>query len=243
MKKTSGLALATSVVMLASTASVAGSDPGSWYVSPMIQGVWLDKDRKADDGVGASLAFGRVLTDKWNVEVGVGGSNHNLDGTDNKLKLQNWDLGLQRVFYRNETVNPYIIAGLGRIEDRLPGAGRDGSFYLKYGVGVLADISKDTRKGTNLQLRGEVLGRQVDRVGNIDTQSAFDTANPGAGSRWRADPTLACEPGGGRGDGALRVGAAARIVNTRGHGGDIGEAAGDQPDECAVGPDIAWGGA
>ena len=162
MKKAFGVALATGAVTLASAISVAGTDPGSWYVSPMIQGVIVDDDRVADDGIGVGVAVGKAVSEKWNVELGLNGSNHELDRTSNKLKLNAFDVSALRVFNRDKVVNPYLIAGLGRIESRYPAASRDGSLYLKYGVGVMADIAKNTRNGTNLQLRGEATGRRSD---------------------------------------------------------------------------------
>jgi len=164
MKKSLGLALAASIALLTGQSALAGSDVGSNYVAPQIQGVWLDDARVADDGVGFSMAFGRVLSEKWNFELGLGGSSHDA-AAGTKLKIQGFDLGVQRVFYRDQPVNPYFTVGLGRLEKRLAGA-RDNDFFLKYGVGVVADLAKNVDKGTNVQLRGEVLGRRSDTPGS-----------------------------------------------------------------------------
>ena len=166
MKRTLGLALAACTALLAGQSALAGSDVGSFYIAPTIQGVWLDDARKADDGVGFALAFGGVASEKWNVELSLFGSNHDAE-KGQKLKLQGGDLSALRVFYRDQAVNPYITVGLGQLQTRIPGT-RDSDFYLKYGVGVMADLAKNVDKGTNVQLRGEIAGRRTDTTGSSD---------------------------------------------------------------------------
>jgi OOP family OmpA-OmpF porin len=160
MKKTIGLAISACTALLAGQAALAGTDVGSWYVAPQLQGVWLDKARNADDSGGFAIAFGKALSEKWNVEVGLGSSSHDA-AAGQKLKLNSWDVDAMRVFYRDQRVNPYITFGLGRLEEKRAGA-KDSDFYIKYGVGVLADLAKNADKGTNLQLRGEIAGRRND---------------------------------------------------------------------------------
>ena len=163
MKNTLGLALAAASALLAGQSAQAGSDPGSLYIAPIVQGVWLDDARKADDGVGFALAFGGVASENWNVELALQGSNHDAAG-GSKLKLQGFDVSALRVFYRDQRVNPYLTVGLGRLERRFPGV-RDADYFLKYGAGVIADLAKNVDKGTNVQLRGEIAGRTLDEGG------------------------------------------------------------------------------
>lgn len=166
MTKTFGMALAACAVLVASGAARAGSDVGSLYVAPQVQGVWLDDARKADDGAGFALAFGGVVSEKWNVEIGLFGSGHDA-ANDARLKFQGFNLSALRVFYRDARVNPYLTAGIGRLESRVAGV-RDGDYFIKYGAGVMADIAKNLDKGTNLQLRGEIAGRRADTSGAPD---------------------------------------------------------------------------
>ena len=67
MKKSLGLALAACTTLLGGQSALAGSDVGSLYLAPQIQGVWLDDARNADDSAGFALAFGGVASEKWNV--------------------------------------------------------------------------------------------------------------------------------------------------------------------------------
>jgi OOP family OmpA-OmpF porin len=166
MKKTLGLALAAFTTLIAGQTALAGSDAGSLYIAPQIQGVWLDDSRNADDGMGFRLALGKALSEKWNFEVGLAGSSHDALNRD-KLKFQSIDVGVMRVFYRDAPVNPYITVGLGQLQTRIPGT-RDADFFVKYGVGVMADLAKNVDKGTNVQVRGEIAGRRADASASSD---------------------------------------------------------------------------
>lgn len=166
MNKAMGLALAAVSALLATQAAQAGSDPGSLYIAPTVQGIWLDDARKADDSTGFAFAFGGVASEKWNVELALQGSSHDATG-GSKLKFQGFDVSALRVFYRDQRVNPYLTVGLGRLERRFPGV-RDADYFLKYGAGVMADLAKNVDKGTNVQLRGEIAGRRLDQSGGSD---------------------------------------------------------------------------
>ena len=166
MKKTIGLAVAACAVLFAGQPARAGADAGSWYVAPQLEGVWLDKKWAADDSMGFGFAIGRALSEKWNVELGLLGSSH--DGAaGSKLKLQGGSIAVQRLFYRDQRVNPFISVGIGQLESKVLGA-KDSNFFVKYGVGLLADLAKNAEKGTDLQFRGEVFGRRSDSPGPGD---------------------------------------------------------------------------
>ena len=158
MKKTV-LSLATAAVLALSQGVQAGSDPGSTYIAPSFQGVWVDDDRKVSDGIGAGLALGYVASPKWNFELGGHASGHDINGTDNSYDIKGIDLNALRVFKREDRVNPYLIGGVGRLENDGPGSSDAGIFY-KLGAGVMADITKNTSKGTNLAMRGEIHTRR-----------------------------------------------------------------------------------
>ncbi len=167
MKKTLGLAASALAVLLGSQAAQAGADVGSTYVAPLLTGSWLDDSRKADDDSGFAFAVGKAVAEKWNVEALVTSASHGI-GAGQKLKLQGFELAAQRLFYRAERVSPYLTIGLGRLEDRRPNS-KDADFYVKYGAGILGDLKKNTKTGTNLQLRAELAGRRLDsRAGSGD---------------------------------------------------------------------------
>lgn len=158
MKKI-GLSLATAAALALTGVAHAGSDPGSWYVAPRINGVWVDDGRKAEDDVGFGASFGKAVSQNWNIELGADSSGHRRAGVDDRLRLNTIDLNALRVFKREDRINPYLIAGVGQIDTNAPGTDKD--FFGKAGVGLMADIAKNTSKGTNLQLRGEMHVRKV----------------------------------------------------------------------------------
>ena len=162
MKKAIALTLAACTAMLVGNSAFAGADVGSWYIAPQLQGVWLGDQRVADDDLGFATSFGFVAGPKWNFELGYGASNHN-KAAGQKLKLQSYQISGQRIFYREERVNPYFTVGIGKFETNLAAAaaGGGGHVGLTYGVGLLADIAKNTQAGTDLQFRGELTGRNV----------------------------------------------------------------------------------
>ena len=153
------LSLATAAALALTGIAHAGSDPGSWYVAPRINGVWVDDGRKAEDDIGLGAALGKAISPKWNVELGADSSGHRRAGVDDRLRINTIDLNALRVFKREDRINPYLIAGIGQIDTNAPSNDKD--IYGKAGLGLMADIAKNTSKGTNLQLRGEMHMRKV----------------------------------------------------------------------------------
>lgn len=153
------LSLATAAALALTGIAHAGSDPGSWYVAPRINGVWVDDGRKAEDDIGFGAALGKAISPKWNVELGADSSGHRRAGVDDRLRINTIDLNALRVFKREDRINPYLIAGIGQIDTNAPSNDKD--IYGKAGLGLMADIAKNTSKGTNLQLRGEMHVRKV----------------------------------------------------------------------------------
>ena len=153
------LSLATAAALALTGIAHAGSDPGSWYVAPRINGVWVDDGRKAEDDIGFGAALGKAISPKWNIELGADSSGHRRAGVDDRLRINTIDLNALRVFKREDRINPYLIAGIGQIDTNAPSNDKD--IYGKAGLGLMADIAKNTSKGTNLQLRGEMHMRKV----------------------------------------------------------------------------------
>lgn len=153
------LSLATAAALALTGMAHAGSDPGSWYVAPRINGVWVDDGRKAEDDIGFGAALGKAISPKWNIELGADSSGHRREASGDRLRLNTLDLNALRVFKREDSINPYLIGGVGYMDTNDSGSDKD--FYAKAGLGLMADIAKNTSKGTNLQLRGEMHMRKV----------------------------------------------------------------------------------
>ena len=124
MKRIGTLVLGVCVAAMTATAVSAGAPPGSWYIAPSVNALWLDDERAADDDIGVTLAIGRTINENWDVELSVFGSEHDRAG-DDSLSLEGLALSTKRVFYREGRVNPFLSLGLGRVKTRLePGCRR-----------------------------------------------------------------------------------------------------------------------
>jgi OOP family OmpA-OmpF porin len=159
MKRIGTLVLAVCVAAFASSAASAGAAPGSWYISPQVNALWLDDGRVADDDAGVTLALGRVVNENWDVELSIFGSEHDRAGGDT-LELQGFGLSTKRVFYRDGRVNPFLSLGLGRIKTILkPGADEE-DLAAMFGAGVLVDLGPSRDDGSAMQLRADIGARR-----------------------------------------------------------------------------------
>ena len=159
MKRIGTLVLAVCVAAFASSAASAGAAPGSWYISPQVNALWLDDGRVADDDAGVTLALGRVVNENWDVELSIFGSEHDRVGGDT-LELQGFGLSTKRVFYRDGRVNPFLSLGLGRVKTILkPGADEE-DLAAMFGAGVLVDLGPSRDDGSAMQLRADIGARR-----------------------------------------------------------------------------------
>src|SRR5690349_7906304 len=136
------LAVATVFTMAAfAGTALAGAPEGSWYVAPQINGLWLDDDRVADDDAGATLSLGKVLSTKWDAQISLFGSEHDRPGGDN-LELQGFGVSLNRVFYRDGRVNPFLTFGLAKVNSILKPGADESTLSALYGAGLLIDLGQ-----------------------------------------------------------------------------------------------------
>lgn len=159
------LTLAITSAVAGAPAAMAGAEVGSWYVSPRALYVDPDKNYRADEEIGGSLAFGKVLSQKWDGELAYVDSRHDVIGGGSKLKLTGAELNFNRVFMRDNAVSPFIGLGLNSISSRKNGTGatnRDFGAAIK--AGVLADL---TSNGA-LQLSAEVGKRSDDFTQHLE---------------------------------------------------------------------------
>ncbi|HPF25719.1 MAG: OmpA family protein [Steroidobacteraceae bacterium] len=199
MKKVLGTIVTAWLAAAACGVATAGSDVGSWYVAPQINGLWIDDARRADDDIGFTFSLGHVFSDKWDGELSVFTSKHDAPSNVDH-KIQGFAIAAKRVFYREQRVNPFISIGIGEVNNNYsPGLDID-SLTATYGVGVLADIGGNRDEGTNLQLRGDIGARR--NLGAADPlRSAVDyVAGLGLQYSWGGTPP-AKPPGDADGDG------------------------------------------
>jgi len=195
MKRITTLVLAAvSAAAFTTGTAYGGAAEGSWYIAPQVNALWLDDGRVADDDAGVTLAIGRTLNANWDAQISFFGSEHDRAG-DDSLELQGFGLSVNRVFYREGRVNPFLTLGVASVNTILkPGADEDNVTAL-YGAGLLITLGPDRDDGSAMQLRADLGARYglsdedgagnekpVDYVAGIGVQYSW-----GGSSRKSAD--------------------------------------------------------
>ena len=130
-----GLALCA---MSAAGTSFAADDTGAWYVSPMVQWTLLQRERPASDDAGFQVGLGKNFAPNWAAEINF--SSGSFDGSNrNRLKLNQYSVDLIRKFgyLPDSKIQPYLLAGVGGIDDKLTGYARSSTFAGEVGGGLL----------------------------------------------------------------------------------------------------------
>jgi len=138
----------------------------------MVSAIWADDSRYVDDDFGAQVALGHAF-EKWNLEFT--GFYYDLGGVNDSTI---WGIGVDAVgvWYRQERVTPFLLAGFGYTEDEQTIYSDTKNSYANAGVGLLIDL---TRSGS-VALRAEARYRldfqsptENDWIGNIGLQIPF----------------------------------------------------------------------
>jgi OmpA-OmpF porin, OOP family len=188
MKKIGSAVLAAFAATLVAGTAFAGAADGSWYMAPQVNALWLDDARVADDHAGGSLAFGRTLNANWDAQVSIFASEHDRAGGD-LLELQGFAVGVNRVFYRDGRVNPFLSLGLGRVKSiNKPGVDESDLSAL-YGVGLLIQLGRGNDSGNAIHLRAD-LGARRGLSDNSTIDKPVDyVAGLGLQISWGGAPT------------------------------------------------------
>ena len=188
MKTIGTLVLAACAAAFVSGTASAGAPVGSWYVAPEINALWLDDARAADDDVGYTLAFGRSMSENWDLQLSGFASKHDQAGNAS-LDLRGLGLTVNRVFYREGRVNPFLSVGVGHISsDESPGDD-DSDIAALYGVGLLIDLGRARDNGSAIQLRADLGARRsiTDHNSSVDNPVDY-VAGLGIQFAWGGAP-------------------------------------------------------
>jgi OOP family OmpA-OmpF porin len=195
MKRIGTLVFATYVITMATAFTLftagevrAGAAEGSWYIAPQINAVWLDDSRVADDDAGITLAFGRTMSANWDAQLSLFGSEHQRAG-DDSLELQGLALSLNRVFYREGRVNPFLSFGIGRTNNILKPGVNESIFTALYGVGLLVTVGPDRDDGSAMQLRADLGARRGLQDDNNAEKTVDYVAGIGIQYSWGGSAT------------------------------------------------------
>jgi len=118
--------------------SFAADDTGAWYVSPMAQWTLLHKDRNANDDLGFQVGVGKNFAPNWAAEVNF--SSGNFDGPNqSRLKLTQYSIDLIRKFsfLPDSHIQPFLLGGVGGIDDGLTSGSNTHTFAGEAGGGLL----------------------------------------------------------------------------------------------------------
>lgn len=184
------------------TATLSDFD-NRWYVVPFATYTWADEDRGTDDGVGFGFAVGKPITNWFNLELR--GTFTNLvsedaddlrDLSDDELRdrfntfldrgyqgqgdFEVGDIAIDGLFFFNRSgVRPYLLAGLGAINDNFDcdrtytnavggcESGDSWSFMAEAGAGVVVPITQ------NIAFRADGRYRYDDNQGDLRDSSEF----------------------------------------------------------------------
>jgi len=152
-----------------------------WYLTPSATFVLADKDRLAKNGWGGGLAVGKAVHPRWDLELR--GMYEELGAqTGGPGKYKNWSGSFDAHWYfiprdslrswQPDTVQPYLIAGIGLINDKVSGSlttpsGSTTSFMWNAGIGFAWPFSSWGR------LTGDVRYRWDDNRGGYGDGSNF----------------------------------------------------------------------
>jgi OmpA-OmpF porin, OOP family len=187
MKRIGTLMLALCATSFTAGAAFAGAAQGSWYIAPEVNALWLDDARAADDDVGVTLAFGRTINANWDAQIALFSSEHDRAG-DDSLTLQGLGFSVNRVFYREGRVNPFLSFGLARTKSiQKPGVD-DTELTALYGVGVLIDLGAPRDDGSAMQLRADVGARRGLSSDNVVDKPVDYVAGLGIQYSWGGTP-------------------------------------------------------
>lgn len=157
MKTKKLLSVAIALCAIATGASSQTVNTG-WYAAPTFNFVIDSPHREDHVGWATGLAIGKVLSERWNIELA--GQYSDFGANDNQTSV-----GLDALYFlnRNRVFSPYASLGLGYVyEGDLPTHDRDKNsrLMLRGGLGFLTQVSKniDFRMDARYQWHGAKSG-------------------------------------------------------------------------------------
>lgn len=201
----SALLLASPLVSVAQTMeggayqSVPSFDD-RWYISPFASYTWADEDRGTSDGAGWGFAVGKPINEWLNLELRMTYTDlstqnpsdlswSQVENEYNRFVRHGYigtgdftvgDVGLDGLFFFSRgAVQPFLLAGLGAIQDDFDcdytpanfvggcNSGTDWSFMAEAGAGILVPM------GDNLSFRLDGRYRYDDNSGGYRSASDF----------------------------------------------------------------------
>ena len=110
-----------------------------WYIAPTVGLTLNDRDRVKNTGGAAGLMLGKVLNDKWNVEVG--GQYLSFDGKND----EQGNIGVDGLYFfnRNPSFAPYAVLGLAWAREGHTGSNRNDNLMARAGLGFTKQLTNN----------------------------------------------------------------------------------------------------
>jgi OmpA-OmpF porin, OOP family len=187
MKRFLGAVFLACVVLSSHDARAAERD-GAWYITPGVYGLWTDDQRNADDDYGVSLAIGKAISERWNLELDGRRSEHEgLAGDD--LVLNGAGLNALLVFYRDSRISPFLLLGGGWQENNFEISANQSDAYADTGVGIFFNLSRSSDCSRGFALRGDLRARH-DFAGPGNDRLVDYIAGLGLHFYWGGNPCV-----------------------------------------------------
>jgi OOP family OmpA-OmpF porin len=153
------LVAAGALVVNTAPAVAQDEEPSSgFYLAPIVHAVLADNARAIDDAAAFTLAAGRQVHPRWDLELSLfrGHFDHDSGG---RLDLEAAGLDVLHVFRRDAMLAPYALVGLGaqRAESSSNDSSTDG--YADAGFGLLTTFRRSRETGAALSLRFDARAR------------------------------------------------------------------------------------
>jgi len=147
-------------ISTASAAYAAESETGAWYGSALAQWWELDKTRDAANHIAGQISIGYRFDDELALELEGGGASF-AASCGCALTLRKLSVDVLQGFLPYKALHPYIIAGIGGIEDREDALHKTNAAALEAGVGALYALGTTAHGSAPLSsaywhLRGEI---------------------------------------------------------------------------------------
>lgn len=213
------IAVAASLGLAAFAASADDMYRGAWYLVPGVSYLHTDSDLDANNGGGAFIKLGKELSEKWDIQAGLGynraGEDTNIPGASGHYKQTTLGIDALYMFSRDK-FRPFLLAGLGvarnnvdysgipTIEDRsktswLANVGLGAQYLFNDSFGLQADVrqqwSRSSAKapGTSFDADGTISNTLVS-LGGIFRFGAPAAAAPLPAPEPIPEPVAAAEP-------------------------------------------------
>lgn len=213
------IAVAATLGLAAFAATAEDMYRGAWYLVPGVNYMNTDSDLDANNGGGAFIKLGKELSEKWDIQGGLGynraGEDTNIPGAGGRYKQTTLGIDALYMFSRDK-FRPFLLAGLGAarnnvdyngiptLEDRsktswMANVGLGAQYLFNDSFGLQADLrhqwSRSNAKapGTSFDADGTI-GNTLLSLGGIFRFGAPAAVAALPASEPIPEPTPAAEP-------------------------------------------------